>query len=102
VGALIDEKKVPVSKAAIRAGKAVDFSAAKWAFYGGEDYELLVTLKPKHLKKTEKILKRLKTKLIVVGEICKKKEGVKLLNRDGDIIDLQAREWHHFVRRQRA
>jgi len=79
VGAVIDERKLPVSAAAKRmSGKGLDH-----ALFDGEDYELLFTIP------------RAKSKgLRIVGEIVAAR-GVFLKGADGAFVELPDRGWEH-------
>lgn len=102
VGALVEEAHVPISAAAIRAGALINSQPKAWALYGGEDFELLVTLSPKTLKRAQAALKKLDCPLTVVGEIRPRRDGVQLLLSSGECVPLQPRLWNHFVRRRRT
>ena len=103
VGAWIDEAALPISEATKNAANRIDSNAKAWALYGGEDYELLLTVNPKYLGKIKAALHRLGlgSGLHIIGEIKTKRSGVFLKTTDGDKVQLAAREWNHFVRRLR-
>lgn len=98
VGALIDEKSLPVSPLAVRAAELVTANARTWALFGGEDYELLFTF---DAKKEAAVKKALGKQFSLIGEVMPKKFGVKLRDRGGVVAPLEPRGWNHFVRRAR-
>jgi len=98
VGALIDEKRIPISPLALRGAEVVSGNARNWALFGGEDYELLFTFNP---KKESAVKKALGKQLNIIGEVLPKKNGVKLRDKQGDVAPLEPRGWNHFVRRAR-
>jgi thiamine-monophosphate kinase len=83
-GAVIYGTEVPKAKGA----------TLEQALHGGEEYELVFTVPPKNVPQLVKILKA--TKLSIVGEIRAKKEGVGLLTKDGERIQLERGGYEHF------
>lgn len=101
VGALIDAKKIPISTASKKVAKLINANAMAWALYGGEDYELLVTISEKKFSKAQKALKALGCSLTPIGVITKFAEGAKLKTVTGELTPFERRGWNHFVRRSR-
>jgi len=66
-------------------------------FYGGEEYELVVTIKPKLWRKAEKAVEKVGGKLIKIGKAIEKRE-IYLKVKD-KIVPIEARGWEHFRRR---
>lgn len=74
-GAFIYEEKIPLSKG------IKDTSSA---LYDGEDFELLFTLSAKEAcRLKQKHLKPLKTKVTEIGIIVNKREGFKIIDKEG-------------------
>ncbi len=93
VGANIFTKNIPISrelKSEIRNPK----SEINLALYGGEDYELLFTIKPENLRKLKSLWKNMKTPITMIGEITKM--GINLVNADGKAIPLTKEGYNHF------
>ncbi len=93
VGANIFTKNIPISrelKSEIRNPK----SEINLALYGGEDYELLFTVKPENLRKLKSLWKNIKTPITMIGEITKM--GINLVNADGKAIPLTKEGYNHF------
>ncbi len=102
VGMQIALDLVPISKATRAAALWIQSDPIPWALYGGEDYELLVTLPPKNVEKAKKALNKIKGSLTVIGQVSKPSEGIRLKNLEGKWSRLEARGWNHFVRRRKT
>ena len=93
VGANIFIKNIPISrelKSEIRNPK----SEINLALYGGEDYELLFTVKPENVRKLKSLWKNMKTPITMIGEITKR--GINLVNTDDKAIPLTKEGYNHF------
>ena len=78
---------------AIESGK----NTYEMGLYGGEDYELLFTIKPDTTEKQiREISKKSKTPITEVGVITANKEKIVGLTADGEQIYLKPRGWDHF------
>lgn len=84
VGALIYEKKIPISHQLKEAAEYMDLSPLELALQGGEDYELLFTAN-----------KNRKVDAFCIGEITDK--GFKMLDRNGRTRNMQAKGYQHFA-----
>ena len=65
-----------------------------FTIYGGEDYELLFTVKPENVRKLKSLWKNMKTPITMIGEITKR--GINLVNTDGKAIPLTKEGYNHF------
>jgi thiamine-monophosphate kinase len=92
VGFLID--KPPIAPEASKFAETHHLDPVKLAFYGGEEYELVVTVKPEGWRKAEKAVKLEGGRLIRIGKATEKK-GI-LLKRRGEIAEIEARGYEHF------
>lgn len=101
VGALVDEKAVPIAKGTEKVASVINGNAKAWGMYGGEDYELLVAIDKTKFTKAQAALKKLGCPLTSIGELKPKSEGIKLVTRAGETVKLEPRGWNHFVRRSR-
>ena len=61
------------------------------ALNGGEDYELLFTIKASEIEKIKFI-----PDIAIIGEIVEASQGVTLHTKGGNIHDIQAQGWQHF------
>jgi len=62
--------------------------------YGGEEYELVLTVKRKLWGKAEKAVERVGGKLLLIGKVTAEKEV--LLEIDGQSRPIETRGWEHF------
>lgn len=90
VGAYIEEKNLPIAQET--SVKAIDFQLppTTCALHGGEDYELLFTIKPEDAEKIKYNLE-----LRIIGEITKPEDGIHLHTSGGSIKELIAQGWRH-------
>ena len=61
------------------------------ALNGGEDYELLFTVRPEDLD-----IVRTLPSTYIIGEITPKADGITMLSKGGNIYPLEAQGWVHF------
>ena len=102
LGMLIDFESLPTDPAIQIIAERLGTRATPWILYGGEDYELMVTIKKSQWNKAERALARCQTSLTPIGEIRPRKEGITLRMPNGEVSPLENRGWNHFVRRQRT
>ena len=93
VGVNIDAKNIPVAKTALTAADYFGLERFKVALGGGEDYELLVTLKPNTRLESINLSNRLPITLI--GKVVSAEQGL-LVNTSGKSIPLQEFGYMHF------
>ncbi len=65
--------------------------ADTYAFYGGEDYELLLTVSPEDAEALEQ-----SGHALIIGEILESSAGIHALSPDADMIPLQGAGYDHF------
>ena len=83
---------IPIATEVERYAKDHRLSALELALYGGEEYELVVTVKPRSFNK----LKRRVPSLRKIGIVEKKRFGV-AAQIGGKQITVEARGWQHFT-----
>jgi len=96
VGAEIDITSLPVHGRTRKAGEFLGKDYLNWALYGGEDYELLVTLAEENAMIVQKELCALDVDFTIIGKVMAKEKGVKLLLGDGKAVDLEKKGFDHF------
>ncbi len=96
VGALLKAPCLPISENVKAAAAALGGNFWDWALYGGEDYELLMTIPPGFLEAIKKAMDSLGTNLSVIGEVLPKGEGIKILSKYGAVSQLEPRSFDHF------
>jgi thiamine-monophosphate kinase len=92
VGMRIDH--VPVSKAAERFAANYRYRARDLALYGGEEYYLVVTVKPEKYKLAQKAARG---RLRAIGVVTRKPVGVRLRLARRD-VKVAMKGWEHFKR----
>jgi thiamine-monophosphate kinase len=90
-GARIDEAQIPVREETELMALKFQLDPSTCALSGGEDYELLFTIKPDDLDKL-----RLLPGIYILGEILPKAQGILLLTSGGNVHQLTAQGWTHF------
>jgi len=70
------------------------FDPVELALYGGEEYELLVTIKPRLWQEAKKAVETVEGRLIKLGRVTEEKQL--LLKTDGKLVSIEARGWEHF------
>jgi len=90
VGAFVEEKSLPIAQETSM--KAMDFKLppTTCALHGGEDYELLFTIKPEDAEKIKFLME-----IRIIGEITKPEDGINLHTSGGSIKELIAQGWRH-------
>ena len=92
VGFLIDS--LPTADEAREFAKCCGFDAVELALYGGEEYELVVTVKPESWRDAEKAMETVGGCLWRIGKVTHEKRVV--LELDGKKQPIEARGWEHF------
>lgn len=91
VGALIEEKFVPVNHKAELMAFKFKLDPIVCALNGGEDYELVFTVAPEHLETLRTL-----PGIYIIGDIRTEAEGVRLLTSGGNFYPVSAQGWNHF------
>jgi thiamine-monophosphate kinase len=92
VGFDLYEEKIPVSPKTIEAAKEFNLDFTTCALNGGEDYELLFTIKPGDYEKIKG-----NPSLTVIGHATADSMGCRLVTRSGEAITLKAQGWNSFT-----
>jgi thiamine-monophosphate kinase len=92
VGFLIDS--LPVAPEAEKFAKIYNLDSVELALYGGEEYELLVTIKPELWQQAKEAVEKVGGALIKIGQVTHDK--CVLLKNDGKTVSVEARGWEHF------
>ena len=90
VGMRIDE--VPISNTAEDFARKHGYDPTSLALYGGEEYHLIVTVKPSLLERARKAARG---SLRPIGIVTRRSEGIRLLS-GGKEIKIRMRGWEHF------
>lgn len=89
VGCNLFEDKIPLDPQVISTCEEFNLDSTTIALSGGEDYELLFTIKTEDYPKI-----KANPHLSIIGHITDKKEGVHIISRAGTKIPLIARGWN--------
>jgi thiamine-monophosphate kinase len=92
VGLLID--KLPTAVEAEKFAKTSGLDASELTLFGGEEYELILTVKSKLLGRAEKAVEEVGGELLPIGKVTTGKRV--LLEIDGKRQVVEARGWEHF------
>lgn len=90
-GALIEESGVPIHPETQLLALQFKLDPITCALNGGEDYELLFTIRPEDVEKVKFL-----PDIYIAGEILEAKDGIKLNTKGGNLHDLKAQGWVHF------
>lgn len=91
LGAYVEEVKLPIAKQADTLAFEFRMDPTLCALNGGEDYELLFTIKESDLEKLKYL-----PDVAIIGEMVEAEDGIKLHTASGKIHDLKAQGWQHF------
>ena len=91
VGCLIYEEKIPVSEDSRNAAYKFEIDPTACALSGGEDYELLFTIKQDDYEKLT-----LNEQISVIGYITEADQGAKIKTKGGNTFDVSAQGWNAF------
>lgn len=94
VGFLIDT--IPISKEVLKFSESSKFDLSELTLYGGEEYELVITVNPRMWNKAKKAVEFFEIPLTRVGTV--KREMSILLKTEGTVIPIKTRGWEHFKR----
>jgi len=96
-GAEIFARNIPFPEAIDELADTISKNKLDFALHGGEDYELLFTMKPDTYSQViEKIATETKTKITEIGRIVSKEEGYNIITTKNQRLPLQPKGWDHF------
>lgn len=91
LGAVIYDEKLPIDQETYRVARDFNLDPSTCALNGGEDYELLFSIKQADYEKIKD-----SEYLTVIGNYMDKASGVSLIDREGGSVPLEAQGWNHF------
>ncbi len=92
VGFLIDN--VPVAPEAEKFAAQNGLNAVDLALYGGEEYELVLTVKPEKWEEAKAVVETVRGSLIPIGRATADMKVNMLIN--GETLPIEPRGWEHF------
>ena len=90
VGCQLYEEKLPIDQQTYQTAMDFNLNPSTCALNGGEDYELLFTVKQKDFEEISK-----NTKLTIIGHITKKESGYNLIGHGDTSIPITSQGWSH-------
>jgi thiamine-monophosphate kinase len=94
VGFLIN--KLPIAKEVEEFAEINRLNPLELTLYGGEEYELVLTIKPNVWRKAEKAVEKVGGKLLLIGKVTAERQV--LIEIDGKRRVVEPRGWEHFKR----
>jgi thiamine-monophosphate kinase len=91
VGCLLYEEKIPIADETRNAAYKFELDPTACALSGGEDYELLFTIRAEDYDKLV-----LNENISVIGYMTDPEEGKKILTKGGNKFDITAQGWNAF------
>ena len=91
VGVTIYEDKIPIDATTYNMARELDLDPTLTALSGGEDYELLFTIKQSDYSKLEN-----HPDFTVIGHVTKAEEGLHMISKGGQKHALKAQGWKAF------
>ncbi len=91
VGCMIHEEKLPISEESRSAAYKFEIDPTACALSGGEDYELLFTIKQADYDKLT-----LNEQISVIGYVTDAEEGAKIKTKGGNLHNITAQGWNAF------
>ncbi len=92
VGFIIDAPPIP--KETSEFARIHHLNSLELSLYGGEEYELVVTIKPKHWRRVKDMVLQKGGNLVKIGKTTAEK--TLFLKRDGKMVKIEARGYEHF------
>ena len=90
-GCTLYEDKFPIDPQTFEKAREFNLDPTVCALSGGEDYELLFTIKQSDYEKM-----RMHVDISIVGHMVAKEEGLHLIDKSGNQVKLQAQGWKSF------
>ncbi|MCO6495272.1 MAG: thiamine-phosphate kinase [Bacteroidetes bacterium] len=90
VGFVIYEEKLPIDQNTFDKARELGLDPTVCALNGGEDYELLFTLKQSDYDKVKN-----STDISIIGYVTELEEGINMISRSGNKHKLEAQGWQH-------
>ena len=97
LGAKLYEDRLPISNALHSVCSQNKDNPNMWAVQGGEDYELLFTIRPEDVKNLKRLFLKADTFISHIGDITSSPKRIMLTKRDGSRVSLKpSTGFNHF------
>ena len=91
LGATIYEDKLPIDQETFDTARSFNLVPSTCALNGGEDYELLFTIKQSDFEKIKS-----NNHFSIIGHVTDKNSGVQIMEKGGALQEIKAQGWQHF------
>lgn len=90
LGCTVYEDKIPIDQQTYDTARSFNLDPTMFALNGGEDYELLFTIKQEDYEKVKNI-----PEITVIGHLTDKNSGINLVTKSGVVVEIKAQGWDH-------
>lgn len=90
LGCTIYENKIPIDQTTYDTARSFNMDPTLFAMNGGEDYELLFTIKLEDFEAVKNI-----PEVSVIGFMTDKNSGINLITKSGPVVEIKAQGWDH-------
>jgi thiamine-monophosphate kinase len=90
LGCTVYENKIPIDQTTYDTARSFNMDPTLFAMNGGEDYELLFTIKPEDFEAVKNI-----PEVSVIGFMTDKNSGINLITKSGPVVEIKAQGWDH-------
>jgi thiamine-monophosphate kinase len=97
VGAVLDVRRLPVSRSLVSYAHAERKDPLDYALLGGEDYELLFTVPLEKVSQVEALIHRGHLCATPIGRMTAPREGLRIITAGGKTSPLRVRGYEHHV-----
>nr|NQU93527.1 thiamine-phosphate kinase [Bacteroidota bacterium] len=90
LGCTVYEDKIPIDQLTYDTALDFNMDPTLYALNGGEDYELLFTIKQADFIKLKEL-----DGISVIGHMADKNSGINLVTKSGPVVEIKAQGWDH-------
>ena len=91
LGATVYEERIPVDSRMAATAHEFNIDPTTAALNGGEDYELLFTIKPSDYEKIKDL-----PEITTIGHMTEQQQGAQLITTSGQVVEIKAQGWDSF------
>ncbi|MBE0640049.1 MAG: thiamine-phosphate kinase [Bacteroidales bacterium] len=90
LGCTVYEDKIPIDQQTYDIARSFKMDPTMYTLNGGEDYELLFTIRQEDFEKIKNI-----PEITVIGHMTDKNSGINLVTKSGVLVEIKAQGWDH-------